>query len=304
MVAWDIRSVDMVYSYKKQQGLTLIELIISMGMGMVAISAILFFYLSTLVSSSDVLKKSKLNQELVTLMDIMVSDIRRAGVSEYNADLIEDPTLNVFNTEDYKLSFWSTNGITWSEQTLPQPAAKVAATACITFSYDRNLNAYDVDGDGDIDNPLGSVEKGDLVGFRLNNSNIEMFSGALATPFTCNASGWTPLLDANEIKVTKFTLDVTTYNCINKSEPDFEDDDGDGYDAGTSDDNGNGVLDDLEDGSDEYDCTEVAPDTGDLISEVRSVEIVLEGELVDDSEIALNLVQKVRVRNDRFYFAP
>jgi|GEM_PF-1513153 len=267
------------YPISRQSGFTLIELIISMGLGIAAVSAIMFFYLTTVTSSTSTLKKAKLNQELASAMTLIVQDLRRAGITQMSDAIRKDPRENLFNSVDFKLSIWK-SASTWTEVTLPQ----VETAQCVTFAYDQNLN--------------GLVEVSDLIGFRINNTNIQVFNGSFQTPFTCNASGWNDLFDTNEIEITKLTFDMTESVCVNISEPDGEDDDGDGL----------GVTDD---DPSEHDCFPIisgvrafVADSGDLISEIRNIRVTIAGRLTSESDISLELVEDIRVRNDRYYDAP
>jgi prepilin-type N-terminal cleavage/methylation domain-containing protein len=64
---------------KKQQGLTLVELMVGLVVGLIVIGGSLAMFLSTLQSSNHTLKMSKLNQDLTAVMQLMVNEVRRAG---------------------------------------------------------------------------------------------------------------------------------------------------------------------------------------------------------------------------------
>jgi prepilin peptidase dependent protein B len=66
---------------KKQQGFTLVELMVGLVVGLIVIGGSLAMFLSTLQSSNHTLKMSKLNQNLTAVMQLMVNEVRRAGYS-------------------------------------------------------------------------------------------------------------------------------------------------------------------------------------------------------------------------------
>jgi len=63
----------------KQSGITIIELMISITIGLILIASVSTVYVAHAVNSLKTLQMSKLNQELSQLMSLMVKDIRRAG---------------------------------------------------------------------------------------------------------------------------------------------------------------------------------------------------------------------------------
>ena len=123
-----------------QRGMSLIELMVGIVIGLIILAGVTNIWLTTIVSSADTLKQSKLNQELTTLMSVMSNDIMRAGITG-NLNYT-NPQLNAFSqVNDTALEIIDnlTNNaqITWAN----------AATggSCIVYTYDRDL-------DGTVDN--------------------------------------------------------------------------------------------------------------------------------------------------------
>ena len=180
----------------RQTGATLIELLISIVISLIIVSAMLGMYVTSTANSSRMLKSSKLNQELSSLMTVMVNDIRRAGIS---GTALAVPTDNIF----------------W------QPGTKLIvanANECILYSYDSDLDGgleIDVDGDG--------TDEFELYGFRLNGGVVEMLEYGAANTHnnTCvDATGnWKTLTDANAIKVTELSFELDESGCINFDDP-------------------------------------------------------------------------------------
>jgi Tfp pilus assembly protein PilW len=62
-----------------QRGLSLIELMIGLAMGLFLVAGVIGIFSTTLSDQTANLKSTRLNQELRTALDVMVRDIRRAG---------------------------------------------------------------------------------------------------------------------------------------------------------------------------------------------------------------------------------
>jgi len=230
------------------KGFTLIELLISITLGISAVSAIMFFYISTVSSSYTTLKSSRLNQEMGTLMTLMVNDLRRAG---FNSGATNDPSENIFSNEG--TTKLSVDG------------------SCILFAYDH-------DTDGKLDN-------NDYSGFKLLGGEAFIKTGA----GDCEGS-WGALTDKSDFTITTLSFDLSSSMCLNTTEPDGIDQDG-----------SNGIDD-----YSEYDCYSLVPGSGDypivsgetvVTSEVWVVDISLEAQLTDDTDVKVALEQTVQVRN-------
>jgi prepilin-type N-terminal cleavage/methylation domain-containing protein len=93
--------------FSRQNGLTLIELMISIALGLVVLSSLVFLIGSSMSSNAQQLKTTRLNQELRALMHLMVRDLRRAGGFAHAAEAIGFST-----NHSLTLSAISGNGIT------------------------------------------------------------------------------------------------------------------------------------------------------------------------------------------------
>mgnify|MGYP001818328772 FL=1 len=87
-------------SLKTQRGFTLVELLISVTIGLLVTSATIFIYISVAESSTITLKASKLNQELAAVLTVMTNDIRRAGYSNAALANLNAPQKNIFSAID------------------------------------------------------------------------------------------------------------------------------------------------------------------------------------------------------------
>ncbi|MEJ2330850.1 MAG: prepilin-type N-terminal cleavage/methylation domain-containing protein, partial [Gammaproteobacteria bacterium] len=92
---------------KSEQGFTLIELLISVTIALIISAAIFGIYANSAGTSAAMLKSSKLNQELYSLMLVMSNDIRRAGYwgnPTASSEYFEKPQDNPFSRDETELS--------------------------------------------------------------------------------------------------------------------------------------------------------------------------------------------------------
>lgn len=73
---------------RKQQGVTLVELMISIVIGLLITWAVLAMFISMVYANTTQMKAIRLNQELRSVMTAMVRDIRRAGHNQLAANAI------------------------------------------------------------------------------------------------------------------------------------------------------------------------------------------------------------------------
>ncbi len=255
---------------RAQHGFTLTELMIAIALGMSVISSVLLGYLATYSGSVGTLANSKLNQEMTTLMNVMIEDIRRAGY----AGVLLDPSTNLFNnvgTTNTALAVFNNLGIV--------PAASTGSGNCIVYAYDRNDSG-------------GAVETAELFGFRRNVDVVEMRrSGNPANAATCNGNSttdWMPVTDTGFMDVTDLTFNLASSACLNAGEPDNEND------------GGGGATDDVL----EFNCYGIAPDPTNITVETREILITLTANLADDPFVSMTKAQRVRVRNDLVRITP
>ena len=171
----------------KQAGLSMIELMISIAIGLVVVSGVIGMFVSTAVSSTENLKMTRLNQELRAAMDVMVQDIRRAG---YRGDSITAAGANPFIT--------GVNDLT------------VTGTDCITFTYDSTA----------LDNPTAVAGWGlvdaasDVFGYRREVVGgvgvVRSGTGAAVTLGSCTTGDWQDLTDGDSVDITTLRFDVVS----------------------------------------------------------------------------------------------
>lgn len=175
---------------RSQKGFTLVELIISVALGIAAVSAIMFFYISNLNSSYITLKSSKLNQEIATLMTLMVQDIRRAGYGSLTSNA--DASNNLFSNADTRLAIYTTG----TDTEIGESDEDDGTASCIVFAYDKDIDLM--------------PDNDDFFGFRLNGSEVEFrVNGTDNKGCEDDNNGWESITDSSEIivDVLSFSLD-------------------------------------------------------------------------------------------------
>ncbi len=174
---------------KRQTGLSLIELMIGITIGLIIIAGVTSVYVATIGSSSDALAAARLNQELRAAMQVMTRDIRRAGFwGGAEPGDIDNP----FTRDDTNLT--------------------VDGSSCILYTYDANNS-----GDIDYDNP------GQWFGFTLTDDGaIGTLQGIAAggTRTTADCSVWIfqRVTDPDFVTVTNLVFETDNYQCQNTTE--------------------------------------------------------------------------------------
>ena len=275
----------------RQKGLTLIELMVGLIVGLIVIGGVMTVYLAVISSSGATLKSSKLNLEMGAVMSVMTNDIRRAGIwsNDGSGELDQNPFSKVSSSPNAKdgtaLEVHDSMADDNNQVETVNSAGNLddiyrpnGSGSCIVYAYDSQ---------GD-----GSVGDNDLFGFRLNNGAVEMREEGdeSGDRNSCTNGTWAAMNDTNVVTITELTFDLEDSTCLVSNEPNEFDEDGDG------------VLDNAE----EQDCYQTSPNeslsgTNDefyVTAETRVVTITMEGELVDDEDVRASLTQRVRVRND------
>ena len=171
-------------SLRNQKGVSLIELMVGMTIGLIIVAAAGSLYITAMRGGADATRSAKLNMELRGAMDTMVSEIRRAGY--LNTTTSTDTTANPFMQATSNLSFPSS---------LP-------TSSCVLFSYDADQS--------------GAINTADFFGFKKDGDAIAMRSGGTAPTASgvCNATGdsWEKITDDNNVVVDtlSFTNTVTS----------------------------------------------------------------------------------------------
>lgn len=154
---------------KKQQGLTLIEIMIALMLGLFIITATLAVYINTVRSSGDTIKSVRLNYDLGMTMSLMANDIRRAGY--WGGAVVASNSLTNPFTDATSLSI----------------GTNIHTNDCILYTYDANGNTV--------------LDTNEYYGFRKSSTgSIQIRS----TNVPCNdtTGGWATITDESMINIT------------------------------------------------------------------------------------------------------
>ncbi len=268
----------MILDLDKQQGVTLIELMISLALGLLLMVALMSIYINTIGANADSLNVTRLNQEGVALMNVITSEIRRAG---YDGDVKDDDLYdNQFNATD------STNPTELmvydsATTTLARPTQSGA-----TISGDCILFGYDADDDGVLDT-------NEAKGFRLIGNQIQMRTGASLSDFDdCTAGQWQVISDSNRISVTTLSFSLDQSSCHNmtvKIDADLD-----------------GSVSVAEESAyvTNSNCYSTTPASSDVTIHKRNVGVSISLQDAEDPLYRSNINDSVEVRNNLYYIWP
>jgi len=175
----------MLNSKSRQLGLSLIELMVAITVGLFLMAGLATFMVSTLNSHASTMKSSRLNQEMRAAMTLMVREIRRAGYWG-------SPSSNAGSLSGVGA------GATYSN---PFKTVNTATAGCILFTYDSNSNGTQDTGSPD-----------ERYGFLLNSGVIQMRTGVSATLNDCTTdagNAWGNLTDSKNTNFTALTFAET-----------------------------------------------------------------------------------------------
>lgn len=281
---------------KKQQGLTLIEILIALALGLFIIAATLTLFINTVKSSSDTIKSVRLNHDLEMALNLIGNDIKRAGYWG-NAKINANSRINPFT--DDALSTPATTART-NIQILTANSTTVADPGtCILYTYDfdddgrvdaETAATGDTDADGKIDN--------EYYGFRLINNTLQMrVSGTKTDDCTTsgNSNSWQEFIDGNMINITGLQFSFTALNnavanltatsrCWNLTT--------------TATPSTNNTINCAGITPTPNPATTAAPNN---IAVRRVVNITLTGQLKDDPDVTKSVSSTVEIRNNRLY---
>jgi len=164
---------------KKNIGFTLIEIMISLVLGLIVIGGAISIYIATVGSSSNTLKSARLNYDLESTMSIMMNDIKRAGYWGGANDGIATP--NPFTNADAAAGAVTNINI-------------LNNGTCILYGYDANSSGF-------LDDFTLAGASRELYGFKLEDNSIKMRSNGTVTN-DCDDGAWENFIDENQLSIT------------------------------------------------------------------------------------------------------
>jgi len=250
---------------KKQIGLTLIEIMISLLIGLIVIGATINIYIATVGSSASIIKSARLNHDLDSVVSLMVNDIKRAGYWG-GARVGADSRLNPFTAATTNL--------------------QIPAATCILYSYDANSD--------------GIVDANEYYGFRLTNNSVQMRKTG-GTTADCTNGTWEEFIDNNQLRITNLQFSVVpvagvlpaTSRCLNVTNNNAA------ANAPTPSGTPPAICAENLAATPSFTIA-----SGDNLAEKRVINIQITGQLLNEAAVTKTLNASVTVRNSRLFQQP
>lgn len=168
---------------RRSQGVTLIEMMIALVIGLIVSGAALALVVAVMKSNADTIRATRLTQELRTTAEIIARDLRRArSVSDPIANVGKTPLLNACNTIS--------------------PAA-TASASCVTFGYDCDTATS------------GSFKAVGLAGGKVRL--LTATAGAPACPSTSTGTQLSSdVVTINSLTITALNADAYTIRVVGR----------------------------------------------------------------------------------------
>ena len=196
---------------RKAAGFSLIELMVSLVIGLVVSGAVLAFTASSMQSNSEYMLSTRLTQELRNSMDLVTRDLRRAGYDEYALQNMGTGNASPFS----RMQLCNDSGActTVSSAGIVSAAAPIT---CAIYAYDRSngLGGVVELGNGEV-RGIRRMERtvnGRVVGvleYAISSTSRPGCSDAspdyTTYPATCNGA-WCPLSDPAKLDITQFAI--------------------------------------------------------------------------------------------------
>ncbi len=241
------------------------------------IAAIAALYITVIRGAIFVTQEARLTQETRVAMDMMINDIRRAGYShtsrvQQNADELPD---NPFMRAD----------------DTPIRDMSIHGGDCILVAYDPTFT-YPADDDLPYDlTDLQGDNRQYVFGYRLESGAIQILNAPRdqTSSGVCDeSSGWESITDPDTTSIIRLRFSTAGSICMNASTADGD------YSEITST------------ASTAPACATPPSDTeaGDVLVEMRRINILLEAEHAQDSTTRTFLNESAKARNHRVIWAP
>lgn len=269
------RSSASVPKGTRQSGFSLIELMVSVLLGMIVVGAAIAVYISMIFSAADTVRMVRLNHDMGSLLLFMTNDIRRAGY--WGAAVTgSDPLLNPFTKNEENI------------QILPDWDG--LGNPCIVYTYDADAD--------------GLLETEERFGFRLNaDDTISLRMGGTPLASCLDDDGtWENITVQDDSEVVAISDLQFSFIAL---PADTDGSDGAGpYPAQPQ----TSLCDNLGDAvtapDPTPDCTggvADAPIVGDAVVARRLLNVRITGQSGRDQEISRSLSATVKVANDRLW---
>lgn len=200
---------------KYSRGLSLVELMIALAIGLIVVGAVLAFTLSSLTANSEYVQSTRLSQELRNSMDFISRELRRAGYDQNQAAFIAASSINAPVVSRFSRIY--------IENDADDDGDGIDDEGCVIYAYDR---AGGTGGTVDLANgeirairrairEVDGTDVGVLEVAQSASAVTPSCAGASpdysSYPASCSSAGWCPLSDPRLVDITAFTISRTNY---------------------------------------------------------------------------------------------
>lgn len=169
-----------------QRGVSLVELMVGMVVGLVIVAAAGTMHVVTTRSGGETLASAQLNTTLRNVMGVIVDEVRRAGYSRDGGR--NSPFMNQTGGA---VSDLSVN----------------AAGTCVEFSYDTDAN--------------GTLADTEYAGFRVVGGVVQTRNGGAGAIADCANGSWENLTDVGSVQIVNHSNGsnyfILSFQCMNAS---------------------------------------------------------------------------------------
>lgn len=257
----------MARSLSCQRGVTLIEVLVGVTVGLIILAGAVTVMTNLSFSGLENTRAMRLNHQLRTTLDLIHRDLQRAGYV-YIWDEAVLTSWDDADTDVIERSLGVAGVINFGGAVTDADADGYNEFSCITFTYDANDDGIvDADSDGVYD------QTDEIFGFRFNGGAIEG-----GTNVTCaNNANWNDITDAG-ITITALSFEREE------------------FDPGPPEKGDSQVYEIKEGGVLEAGCG-----AGDTCLDRRIIHVVLEGQLAMDTSVTVALRDEVKIKNDHYF---
>jgi prepilin peptidase dependent protein B len=252
---------------KKQSGYTLLEIMITLFLGLIVVGSTINIYITTVGSSSSIIKSARLNHDLEAIITLMINDIKRSGYWA-GATVATDTRTNPFTASSTNIQMFDTD------------ADDDTDADCILYTYDAN-------GDGTVNSNGNEYYGFKLEKYTENGNEYKRIkirkSGTTTAVAGCGTTDqvWETFIDDSQLTITTVQFSFVpitnpalpaTSRCLNVTK--------------------NTVTNAAA-------CS--GADPGDNLGDKRIVNIHLTAQLKNEASVTKTLNNTVEVRNNRLY---
>lgn len=171
-----------------QRGLSLVELMIGMALGLMLLSGVVSMTVKIHAAHSLSVKMSRLNQQMRSTLDVMVRDLQRAGYVNWRAALDHCAS---YDGEVADAS-WSATDLYECVTPVLSDMGQLMPESLYDDGSDCVLYSYDLDGDGGR-----SSADFELFGFKLSGGTVR--TRTAGDTHSCDSGIWQALSDAEVV---------------------------------------------------------------------------------------------------------